>query len=241
MATQPQSDSKGPPPEKVKQIFDDVAHGYDRANSLMTFGLVQGWRKALVRMSAVGVGGQVLDCATGTGDLALEFKRAVGETGRVVGTDFCKSMLDYAPGKADSAGLAVAFELADVTDLPYADGEFDVVSIAYGIRNVDRPQKALAEMARVCKPGGRVMILETGTNDRGLVGRMHWLFSEYGVPVLGMLATGKRKPYEYLRDSSRAFPSREAFLNLMRQSHPFQAVSFQSLLFGSSFLYKGEV
>lgn len=231
----------GPAAEKVKQIFSEVAHGYDRANAWMTFGLVKGWRRELVRWSGAGPGDTVLDCATGTGDLALAFKEAVGTGGRVIGTDFCEAMLEIAPEKAAKRGLEVDFEPADVLALPYADESFDVVSIAYGIRNVEDPRRALAEMARVCKPGGRILVLETGTNERGWAGRLHWWFSEYGVPFLGSLMTGRRKPYEYLRDSSRAFPSREAFTGLMKEAYLFRSAEYKSLCLGASFLYRGEI
>lgn len=241
MATEPSTDPEGPSAEKVKHIFDEVADGYDRANGLMTFGLVNRWRKQLVEWSGAQAGDQVLDCATGTGDLALDFKRAVGRQGRVMGTDFCQKMLDHAPGKAEAAGLEVEFSQADATDLPFPDNQFDVVSIAYGIRNVDRPKLALSEMARVCKPEGRVMILETGENPRGVAGFLHWGFSEYMVPFLGMLATGKRWPYEYLRDSSRAFPSRDHFLHWMKEAHAFTQLEYRTLFLGSSFLYRGKI
>lgn len=241
MHAEPSAEPEGPSAEKVKHIFDEVAHGYDRANGFMTFGLVNRWRKQLVKWSGVQPGDSVLDCATGTGDLALDFKRAVGEQGRVIGTDFCQSMLDHAPAKAESQHLEVDFSQADVTDLPFPDDQFEVVSIAYGIRNVDRPKVALSEMARVCKPGGRVMVLETGENRKGVSAFFHWGFSEYIVPFLGMVATGKRWPYEYLRDSSRAFPSGEEFLGWMATSADFSELEYRRLFLGSSFLYRGKI
>ncbi len=241
MSAESSADRSGPAAEKVKEIFSDVAHGYDRANTWMTFGLVRGWRRELVRWSGAGGGEAVLDCATGTGDLAFAFKSVVGPEGRVVGTDFCEAMLEYAPKKGALRGLEVHFETADVLALPYAEESFDIVSIAYGIRNVEDPRRALSEMARVCKPGGRVMVLETGSNEKGWAGRLHWCFSEYGVPFLGSLMTGRRKPYEYLRDSSRAFPSREAFIALLEEAHPFRKVEYRSLCMGASFLYRAEI
>lgn len=237
----PETGSRGPEADKVKSIFSEVAHGYDRANDWMTFGLVRGWRRELVRWSGAKAGDRILDCATGTGDLAITFKRAVGADGEVVATDFCPEMLAYAPRKSEGLGLQIRFAEADTLQLPFPDNSFDVVGIAYGVRNVEDPVKALAEMARVCRPGGRVMILETGDNRGRWVAAPHWCFTQYALPLIGRLATGKRAPYEYLRDSSRAFPSREDFVELMREAHPFAQVEFKSLLLGSSFLYRGIV
>src|SRR6185436_8051539 len=109
-----------------------------------------------------GKGSRVLDCATGTGDLAFAFQRKVGREGRVTGTDFCAEMLDIARAKAEELGLPTHFEEADVLYLPYADGAFDAASIAFGIRNVDDPARGVSEMARVVRPGGSVTVLEFG-------------------------------------------------------------------------------
>src|SRR6185295_1195213 len=108
------------------------------------------------------VGDKVLDCATGTGDLALAFRRAVGPEGDVVGTDFCEEMLALASAKSKRAGISVRYEAADVLSLPYPDGAFDIASIAFGIRNVEDPARGLAGLARVVRPGGRVVVLEFG-------------------------------------------------------------------------------
>jgi len=232
---------EGPDPERVKGIFNEISARYDRANDFMTFGLVRRWRKSLVRWSGAGEGARILDCATGTGDLAIEFKKQVGDKGEVIGVDFCQNMLDLAPGKAQKLGMECQFVQADVTDLPFPENYFDVAGIAYGIRNVKNPRLALSEMARVCKPGGSVLVLETGDNDTGVFGKVHWMFSQYALPFLGKLATGKRGPYEYLRDSSRAFPSRDDFVQIMHDSHAFKQVEYRDLLMGSSFLYRGVV
>ena len=231
----------GPRPEDIQSLFSSVAHGYDKANDAMTFGMVRLWRRRLVQWSGAEHGSQILDCATGTGDLALEFKRRVGPTGRVIGTDFCAGMLEKAPPKAARAGLAVDFQLADVTALAFTEAQFDVASIAYGIRNVSAPALALSEMARVVKPGGRVMILETGdTPDSGLKSAMGFYIRQV-VPRVGGWITGQRSAYEYLNNSSRGFPSRERFLQLMDSTGRFSKVEFKVLFGGASFLYRGIV
>src|SRR5437660_3609955 len=145
---------------EVRQMFASIAARYDVANEVLSLGVHKGWRRAAVRISEAAAGQRVLDCATGTGDLALEFKRAVGPAGEVIGTDFCAEMLRSAPDKAAKAGLEVRFAVADALSLPYADARFDIASIAFGIRNVDDPVACLREMARVVKPGGSVIVLE---------------------------------------------------------------------------------
>jgi len=160
--TQQNQTQHSPNPEIIRSMFSKVAGQYDKANSVLSVGIHHLWRKKLVRLSGATDGQSILDCATGTGDLAIEFKKAVGPNGRVVGTDFCADMLESAPQKAKAENLDILFEQADVTQLQYQDNQFDVVSISFGIRNVNNPVKALQEMARVAKPGGRVMILEFG-------------------------------------------------------------------------------
>lgn len=231
----------GKDPEFVKDLFGSIAGTYDRANDAITFGMARMWRKRIVAWSNARLGDNVLDCATGTGDLALSFKRAVGNEGRVVGSDFCPEMLELAPAKAKEAGLEVDFELGDVTDLKYEDNSFDITSIAYGIRNVSDPVKAIAEMARVTRPGGRVMILETGEARSPLVRTGIGLYFNHVVPRLGGLVSGKRSAYEYLNKSSGVFPCRDEFVNLMKKTGTFDLVEFQSLMGGASYSYRGWV
>jgi demethylmenaquinone methyltransferase / 2-methoxy-6-polyprenyl-1,4-benzoquinol methylase len=183
----------------------------------------------------------ILDCATGTGDLALEFKRRVGPTGSVLGTDFCQEMLASAPEKARRQGLEVAFELADVTQLQYAKDSFDRVSISFGIRNVGNPVKALQEMARVTRPGGRVLILEFGQISLPVLGQAYSFYSEKILPKLGGLVTGQTQAYDYLQKSSAAFPCREEFLEVMKQSQAFSSVNYTPVSFGIAYIYQGIV
>ena len=135
--------------EQVRQMFSSIATRYDVTNVVLSFGIDRWWRHVTVKTARTGPGMRVLDCATGTGDLALAFRRTGAE---VVGTDFCAPMLDPAREKARAAGLDVTFEVADAMALPYPDGSFDVSSISFGIRNVDDPVQCLREMARVVMP-----------------------------------------------------------------------------------------
>lgn len=230
-----------PNPEIIRKMFSQVAANYDRANSVLSMGIHHLWRKKLVRFSDVKPGQSVLDCATGTGDLAIAFKTAVGPSGRVVGTDFCAEMLIPAPKKAAARNLDIQFEQADVTQLQFADKLFDICSISFGIRNVSDPVKALSEMARVTKPGGQVMILEFGQVKAPLWGPLYGFYSEKILPKLGGLVTGQGDAYEYLQKSSAAFPCREQFLALMKEAGAFSEMKFISLSGGIAYIYKGTV
>ncbi|MGE4132131.1 MAG: bifunctional demethylmenaquinone methyltransferase/2-methoxy-6-polyprenyl-1,4-benzoquinol methylase UbiE [Bdellovibrionales bacterium] len=231
----------GPQPERIRDLFSSVAPGYDLANDAMTFGLARRWRKVLVHWSGVRHGESVLDCATGTGDLAFDFKRVVGPEGRVVGTDFCDQMLKVAVEKAQRKKLGVEFIQADAMRLPFDDNAFDVTSIAYGIRNVADPITTLAEMARATKSKGRVMILETGdTPSPTLKPFINFYFKKI-VPRVGGWLTGQRQAYEYLTSSSQAFPSREDFVEIMLSTGLFESVQYRALMGGASFVYNGKV
>jgi demethylmenaquinone methyltransferase/2-methoxy-6-polyprenyl-1,4-benzoquinol methylase len=225
---------------EVQKMFASIAPGYDRANEVLSFGVHRHWRRVAVKLGGAREGSRALDCATGTGDLALALKRVVGRSGEVVGTDFCAEMLERAPEKAKRAGLDVTFRVADVLALPFEAGRFDLATIAFGIRNVDDPVACLREMARVVKPGGRVVVLEFG-QPRGPFGAAFRLYSRYAMPAIGGALTGNRAAYEYLPRTSAAFPSGEHFLALMERANAFARSSAHALMFGTAFVYVGEV
>lgn len=230
-----------PEANQIKSMFSKVAGQYDRANNVLSMGIHHLWRKKVVQKVGASAGQQVLDCATGTGDLAIEFKKAVGPTGRVVGTDFCEEMLIPAPKKAQALNLDIVFQTADVMNLPFGDREFDITSISFGIRNVEDPKKALEEIARVTKPGGRVVILEFGKMDTPVIGSLYEIYSEKILPKIGGWVTGQPEAYDYLQKSSAAFPSREKFLDMMRGTGKFTDVSYESLSLGIAYIYVGVV
>lgn len=190
--------------------------------------------------SEASKGQHVLDCASGTADLALEFKKVVGNKGRVVASDFCQEMLEVGE-KALKEKVDLEFQLGDVMQLSFKDSEFDITSIAYGIRNVKDPQKALSEMARVTKPDGYVMILETGEVSTPVLGPAIQAYFKYVVPRLGGLVSGQRQAYEYLNQSSSVFPCREDFLQIMEKTNKFKKLEYRSLMGGASYIYKGTV
>lgn len=226
--------------QAVHTMFSRIASRYDRANTVLSLGIHHLWRAATVRVSEAQPGMKVLDCATGTGDLALEFKKAVGTSGTVIGTDFNADMIRSAPEKARRRGLEVHFAVADAMDLGYGDHTFDVASMSFGIRNVDDPALALSEMARVVRPGGRVVVLEFG-QPRGALGVLYRWYSKHVMPVVGGLITGDREAYTYLPQTAAAFPCREDFTAIMMGTGRYASASYRELTGGIAFLYVGVV
>jgi demethylmenaquinone methyltransferase / 2-methoxy-6-polyprenyl-1,4-benzoquinol methylase len=233
--------SAGPSAPSVKRMFASIAGSYDRANQILSFGMHHGWRVAAVRWSGAKAGDRVLDCATGTGDLALAFRRAVGPEGEVVGTDFCEEMLALASEKSKRAGLSVRYEPADVLALPYPDASFDIASIAFGIRNVEDPVRGLAGLARVVRPGGRVVVLEFGQPGSALFAPLYRFYSRRILPAIGGWVSGERSAYEYLDRTSSRFPAGERFATLMRETGAFRRVEAHALTGGVAYVYVGEV
>ncbi len=221
-------------------MFASIADRYDLVNSVLSLGTHYRWRKKTVKLSGATRGMSVLDCATGTGDLAIDFKKAVGDEGRVLGTDFCQEMIEPAPAKAEKKNIKVEFEVADAMDLPYEDDAFDISSIAFGIRNVDEPSTALKEMARVVKPGGKVIILEFG-QPYGIMKHPFKFYSKYIMPTLGGWLSGNPDAYEYLPETSAKFPAGSKFTSLMSQTECFGAVSYYPLTSGIAYVYIGVV
>lgn len=226
--------------EKVRSMFADIAGDYDRVNTVLSFGVHHAWRSKTIAESKAKAGDRVLDCATGTGDLAIEFKKAVGKEGYVLGTDFCAPMIEPAPAKAAKKGLEIDFEVADAMDLPYEDDSFDIASISFGIRNVDDPVIALQEMARVVKPGGRVVVLEFG-QPKGLLKFPYEMYSQHIMPAVGGLLSGNREAYTYLPRTSATFPAGKNFLKLMEQSESFSEYHDVKLTGGIAYVYVGLV
>jgi demethylmenaquinone methyltransferase/2-methoxy-6-polyprenyl-1,4-benzoquinol methylase len=191
---------------QVRAMFDRIAGFYDVMNSVMTAGLHHEWRRRAVDLAEVGPGDRVLDVATGTGDLALELARRVGPDGAVVGSDFSEEMLARARAKPlQDAAAPVTFEWGNALELPYADGEFAAATVGFGARNFSDLDRGLAEMARVVRPGGRVVVLEITTPTRPPLSTFYGLWFDRVVPVIGRLA-GDPEAYSYLPSSVRRFP-----------------------------------
>jgi demethylmenaquinone methyltransferase / 2-methoxy-6-polyprenyl-1,4-benzoquinol methylase len=183
----------------------------------MTAGLHHQWRQRAVDRAEVGPGSDALDVCCGTGDLALELRRRIGPDGRVVGSDFSEPMLDLARRKSGEEGLPVEFGWADALDLPYGDASFDAVTIGFGARNLADLGRGLEEMARVLRPGGRLVILEITRPQREPLSSFYSLWFDRVVPVIGTLA-GDSDAYSYLPNSVRTFPEPQVLAAMMDQA-----------------------
>jgi demethylmenaquinone methyltransferase/2-methoxy-6-polyprenyl-1,4-benzoquinol methylase len=198
---------------QVRAMFDRIAGVYDRMNTVMTAGLDRHWRSRAADLAELRPGDRALDVATGTGDLALELASRVGPEGEVVGSDFSEPMLARARMKAaDVPGLR--FEAGNALDLPYRDGSFDAATVGFGTRNFSDLDRGLKEMARVTRPGGRVVILEITTPRRPPLAWFYGLWFDRLVPLLGRVA-GDSDAYSYLPNSVKRFPGPEELASRM--------------------------
>jgi len=223
--------------DQVHQMFSRIAARYDRANRWMSFGSDEAVRRRAVALSAARAGESVLDCAAGTGDLAFKFHAAVGASGQVIGTDFNADMLEFAREKSARRDIDdIDWRVEDVQALGFADASFDIVSIAYGIRNVDDAALALQEMYRVLKPGGRLVVLEFG-QPPALLQPGFLLFNRFVIPLIGGLAGGDRHAYRYLQRTSASFPYGDKFVAMLHASGDYDAIQAVPVIFGVNWIY----
>jgi demethylmenaquinone methyltransferase/2-methoxy-6-polyprenyl-1,4-benzoquinol methylase len=195
---------------QVRAMFDRIAGVYDLMNSVMTAGLHHRWRERAADLAALGPGGRALDVAAGTGDLAIELARRVGPGGSVTGTDFSEAMLERA--RAKSGGIT--WEWADAQALPYPDDSFDAATVGFGARNFSDLERGLAEMARVVKPGGRVVVLEITTPTKPPLSTFFSIWFDRIVPLLGRFD----EAYTYLPKSVKRFPGPEALAAVLART-----------------------
>jgi demethylmenaquinone methyltransferase/2-methoxy-6-polyprenyl-1,4-benzoquinol methylase len=218
---------------KVAEVFRSVARRYDLMNDLMTWGLHRRWKRSAVRLSGVRVGDAALDLAGGTGDIAILLARAVGPEGSVVLADINPSMLAEAERRLAGNPLASRISLteADAEELPFADEAFDVVTIGFGLRNVTRKERALREMLRVLRPGGRMVVLEFSRPVAWLVRPLYHAYSFAVLPALGKVFTNDAASYRYLAESIRVHPDRDTLRGLI-VAEGFASCEYRTMLFG---------
>jgi demethylmenaquinone methyltransferase/2-methoxy-6-polyprenyl-1,4-benzoquinol methylase len=227
---------------RVAEVFDRVARRYDLMNDLMTWGMHRGWKRGAVRLATVSPGDRVLDLAGGTGDLAIRLAKAVGPEGRVVLSDINPEMLAVGRRRVEKRGLAdrVSLVEADAEALPFEDGAFDAVTIGFGLRNVTHQDVALAEMRRVLKPGGRVVVLEFSRPVAWPVRPLYDAYSFAVLPTLGWLVLRDARSYRYLAESIRVHPDRATMLEMLG-SAGFDSRAVRTMLFGIVAAHSGSV
>lgn len=232
-----------PEDQKVRMVggvFDSVASRYDLMNDLMSGGVHRIWKRVAIELSGVRPGQQVLDVAGGTGDLTLRFAREVGPAGRVVLSDINAAMLGTGRDRLLDEGVCgnVDFALADAEALPFRDGSFDCVTIAFGLRNVTRKDRALASMLRVLKPGGRLLVLEFSRPTSELLGKLYDAYSFGVIPKIGRLVAGDEDSYRYLAESIRMHPDQETLRDMMEDAG-FERCDYHNLTGGIVAIHRG--
>ena len=217
---------------RVRGMFAEIAPRYDLVNRMLSGGIDVWWRHVTVSRAAPPPTGAILDVCTGTGDLALAYRAKCGPGVRVVASDFCRPMLDRGIEKSAKTGVAIEWVEADAMALPFPDATFDLVTVAFGLRNIADTSRGLAEMARVCKPGGRLAILEFSLPKNVIIRNAYLWYFRRVLPFIGnTVARNRSDAYTYLNQSVEAFPSGEALASLVRAAG-FDRVEMVPLTFG---------
>ena len=225
---------------KVAEVFHSVADNYDLMNDLMSAGIHRLWKRVTIEMSGVRSGNKVLDIAGGTGDLAAKFSRIVGPEGTVVLADINDSMLKVGRDRLVDRGITnnVRFSQADAQYLPFPDNTFDVITIAFGLRNVTDKDMALRSMLRVLKPGGKLLVLEFSKPPNSLLSKIYDGYSFSVLPKLGKLFANDADSYQYLAESIRMHPDQDTLLGMMDQAG-FEKTDYHNMTGGIVALHRG--
>ena len=226
--------------EKIQQMFGAIAPRYDFLNRLLSFGIDRRWRTKAVRLLKYREGSRILDVATGTGDVALEIALRTPDSVTITGADFCREMVDLGMAKVAASPYAnrIDLKVAPCEDLPFANETFDSITIAFGIRNVVDRKLGLAEMWRVLRLGGRMIILEFSTPRSLLFRQLYYFYFRRLLPVVGGMFS-RYNAYKYLPDSVLEFPSQEEFSRMIADAG-FRNIHLHELTFGIATIYVGE-
>ncbi len=224
----------------VGAVFDSVAERYDVMNDLMSLGIHRLWKRITINQTGVRAGHSVLDLAGGTGDLAMKLSERAGDTGRVVLADINESMVSVGRDRMIDRGIVnnLHYTLADAEQLPFKQGSFDCITMAFGLRNVTDKQRALESMFSVLRPGGRLLVLEFSKPVLPLLSKAYDTYSFTALPALGKLVAGDSESYRYLAESIRKHPDQQTLMEMMQQTG-FERCDYQNMTGGVVALHKG--
>lgn len=224
----------------VADVFHSVAAKYDVMNDLMSMGIHRLWKRFTIDCSGVRAGHSVLDLAGGTGDLAAKFSKIVGQNGQVILADINNAMLNVGRDKLRNMGIVgnIDYVQANAEMLPFPDNTFDIITIAFGLRNVTDKDKALASMHRVLKPGGRLLVLEFSKPENELLSKAYDAYSFHLLPKMGQLVANDSESYQYLAESIRMHPDQETLKGMM-DAVGFEQTSYYNLTGGIVALHRG--
>ncbi|MEL7123128.1 MAG: bifunctional demethylmenaquinone methyltransferase/2-methoxy-6-polyprenyl-1,4-benzoquinol methylase UbiE, partial [Bacteroidota bacterium] len=231
------SDSKK---NQVRSMFNNIAKRYDFLNRLLSLGIDRGWRKKAIQLINAKKANNILDVATGTGDLAIELAQNFPKAS-IHGLDLAAEMLAVGEEKIQGKQLKqrIFFKEGDAENLPYETNTFDAATIAFGVRNFETPVKGLKEINRVLKPGGQIIVLEFSKTQSKVFDLLFNFYFKYILPTIGRLISKDAKAYTYLYDSVQAFPSGDAFLEVLKEAD-FNSTKTTTLTFGVCSIYYGE-
>jgi demethylmenaquinone methyltransferase/2-methoxy-6-polyprenyl-1,4-benzoquinol methylase len=223
----------------VKGVFDSVASNYDLMNDVMSFGIHRLWKQYAIDIANVKKGDAILDLASGTGDLIKLYHKKIGNSGRIVSSDINEAMLDEGKRNLMNSGvLGIEFVQANAEKLPFEDNSFDLVSIAFGLRNVTDKDKALSEMCRVLKPGGVLIVLEFSKTTNPVLEKIYDAYSFNLIPKFGSWFAGDEDSYQYLAESIRKHPDQETLKQMIIDAG-FDMCEYQNLTGGVVAIHKG--
>ena len=223
----------------VKGVFDSVASNYDLMNDVMSFGVHRLWKQYAIDIANVKKGDAILDLASGTGDLIKLYHKKIGNSGRIVSSDINEAMLDEGKRNLINSGvLGIEFVQANAEKLPFEDNSFDLVSIAFGLRNVTDKDKALSEMCRVLKPGGILIVLEFSKTTNPVLEKIYDAYSFNLIPKFGSWFAGDEDSYQYLAESIRKHPDQETLKQMIIDAG-FDMCEYQNLTGGVVAIHKG--
>lgn len=213
----PYQDSEKGKKEQVAQMFDTISENYDGLNKIISFGTDAKWKQKILKIVAAKKPTTILDIATGTGDLAILFAKTSAT--QIIGLDISQGMLDIGKKKIEAQKLDTKIQmvLGDGENIPYADNYFDVITVAYGVRNFEHLEKGLSEILRTLKPGGQFIILETSVPTKFPFKQGYYVYTNFIMPTIGKLFSNDKKAYAYLSNSAQNFPFGEVLNNILRK------------------------